>query len=215
MTCGEVEILLADYTDGALPAAEAQIVEAHLAGCPACAELARDARLATAFMERTAEVEPPPELLTRILNETASGRHGSLGRARGIQSWMGVLLAVVLQPRLVMGMALTMVSFSMMAKCAGISPRQLRPGDMDPKKVWASLDDRAMRAWTRSVKFYEDIKFVYEIQSSLRDWTEQQEEEDRNAAARRPVEERRVPASRDIPSLDSNGAVTSKGAVKR
>ena len=52
-----------------------------------------------------------------------------------------------------------------------------------------------MRAWERSVKFYEDIKFVYEIQSRLRDWTEQQEEEDRNAAARRPVEERRVPVS--------------------
>jgi hypothetical protein len=174
-----------------------------------------------AFMERTAEAEPPPELLTRILNETASGRHGSLG-ARGIQSWMGKLVAVVWQPRLVMGMALTMVSFSMMAKCAGISPRQLRPADMDPKKVWASLDDRAMRAWTRSVKFYEDIKFVYEIQSSLREWTEQQEEEDRNAAARRPVEERRVPASRsvqgrEVQSRDSNGAVNSNtnGAVKR
>jgi hypothetical protein len=215
MTCGEVEIRLADYLDGSLPAEEAQTVEAHLAGCPACSELARDARLAMAFMERTAEVEPPPVLLTRILNETASGRHGSLGGGRGIQSWMGKLMAVVWQPRLVMGMALTMVSFSMMAKCAGISPRQLRPGDMDPKKVWASLDDRAMRAWTRSVKFYEDIKFVYEIQSSLREWTEQQEEEDRNAAARRPVEERRVPASRDVQSSDSNGTVTSKGAVKR
>jgi len=197
MTCGELEILLPDYLDGTLSAKEALEVETHLAGCPACAELARDARLAMAFIERTADAEPPPELLTRILNETGSGRHGSLGNARGFQSWMGGLLAAVLQPRLVMGMALTMVSFSMMAKCAGVSPRQLRPGDLDPKKVWASLDDRAMRAWTRSVKFYEDIKFVYEIQSSLKDWTDQQEEEeDRNAAAQRPLEERRVPASK-------------------
>ncbi len=195
MTCGELEILLSDYLDGTLTADEGADVQAHLAGCSACVELARDARLAMAFIERTADVEPPPELMTRILNETGSGRHGSLGNAGGFPSWLGGLLAVALQPRLVMGMALTMVSFSMMAKCAGISPRQLRPGDMDPKKIWASLDDRAMRAWTRSVKFYEDIKFVYEIQSSLRDWTEQQEEEDRNAAAQRPVEERRVPAS--------------------
>ena len=211
MTCGEVEILLADYIDGALPAEEAQTVEAHLAGCPACTELARDARLAMAFMERTADAEPPPELLTRILNETASGKHGSLGGAPGIQSWMGSVLAIVWQPRLVMGMALTMVSFSMMAKCAGISPRQLRPADMDPKKVWASLDDRAMRAWTRSVKFYEDIKFVYEIQSSLREWTDQQEEEDRNAA-QRPVEERRVPVPAP-PAAGTGGK--NQGAVKR
>jgi hypothetical protein len=83
---------------------------------------------------------------------------------------------------------------------------------MDPKKIWASLDDRAMRAWTRSVKFYEDIKFVYEIQSSLREWTDQQEEEDRNAAARRPVEERRVPVSAP-PAAGTSGA--SQGAVKR
>ena len=92
-------------------------------------------------------------------------------------------------------MALTILSFSMMARWAGISPRQLKASDMDPKKIWASLDDRAMRTWARSVKFYEDIKFVYEIQSRLRDWTEQQEEEDRNAAARRPMEERRLPVS--------------------
>jgi hypothetical protein len=66
---------------------------------------------------------------------------------------------------------------------------------MDPKKIWAVLDDRVNRTWARSVKFYEDIKFVYEIQTRLRDWTDQQEEEDRNAAARRPVEDRRVPVS--------------------
>src|SRR5438876_12427845 len=109
MTCGEVEIRLADYIDGALAAEEAQTVEAHLAGCPACAELARDGRLAMAFMGRAADMEPPPELLTRILDETGSGRHGTLGRDRGLRSWLrnigGKALAPLLQPRLVMGMA--------------------------------------------------------------------------------------------------------------
>ena len=44
------------------------------------------------------------------------------------------------------------------------------------------------------MKFYDNLKFVYEIQSRLREWNEQQEEEERNAAASRPVEYRRVPA---------------------
>src|SRR5260221_343325 len=131
------------------------------------------------------------EILQGALQRLSAGRHGALGRDRGLRSWLTKALAPVLQPRLVMGMALTILSFSMMARWAGISPRQLSASDMDPKKIWASLDDRAMRAWARSVKFYEDIKIVYEIQSRLRDWTEQQEEEDRNAAARRPVEDRR------------------------
>lgn len=195
MTCGELDILLPDYLDGTLTVAEAGQVEAHLATCEACAELAKDSRLAMALMERTADVEAPANLAMRILHETASGRHGRLGTPRGFRAWFKALLAPALQPRLVMGMALTILSFSMMARWAGISPRQLRPSDMDPRRIWASLDDRANRAWERSVKFYENIKFVYEIQSRLRDWDEQQEEEDRNAAARRPVEERRVPPS--------------------
>jgi len=213
MTCGDLEILLSDYLEGTLAADQAARLEAHLESCQGCAEMARDARLAMAFMGRVADAEPPPQLLTRILDETGSGRHGALGRDRGLRSWLTKALAPVLQPRLVMGMALTILSFSMMARWAGISPRQLNASDMDPKKIWASLDDRAMRAWARSVKFYEDIKIVYEIQSRLRDWTEQQEEEDRNAAARRPVEDRRVPVSTPPqPSRDGNGA---GNAVKR
>lgn len=196
MTCGELEILLCDYLDGVLDAEGARGVEAHLETCATCAELARDARQATGFMARVAEIEPPARLLTQILHETGSGRHGRLAKPGGIRGWLENLLAPALQPRLVMGMALTVLSFSMMARCAGISPRELRPADMNPKKIWASLDDRVHRAWGRSVKFYEEIKFVYEIQSRLRDWSEQQEEEDRSAAASRPLEERRVPASK-------------------
>ena len=48
-------------------------LEAHLAGCAACAELARDAAAAVAFMERAAVVEAPPELVTRILFEMTAG----------------------------------------------------------------------------------------------------------------------------------------------
>src|SRR5437762_1826357 len=192
MTCGDLEALLCDYLDGALGAEALRGVETHLETCAACAGLARDSRQATAFLERVATVEPPPQLVARILTETGSGRHGRLGKAPGLRGWLENFLAPALQPRLVMGMALTVVSFTMMARCAGVSPRQFKASDMDPAKIWASLDDRTHRAWERSVKFYEDIKFVYEIQSRVRDWTEQQEEEDRNAEAKRPVEERRV-----------------------
>jgi anti-sigma factor RsiW len=195
MTCGELEVLLADYLDGATTAGEAREVEAHLATCAACSELARDSRLAMAFMERAADVDLPAYLPARILTETGSGRHGKLGNPSGIRAWFERALAPLLQPRLVMGMALTMFSFTVMARWMGISLRQLQPSDMEPAKVWASLDDRANRAWERSVKFYENLKVVYEIQSRLRDWYEQQEEEERNAAQSRPVEDRRVPAS--------------------
>ena len=60
---------------------------------------------------------------------------------------------------------------------AGISPRQLKPSDLDPVKVWASIDDRVHRTWDRAVKYYENLRLVYEIQSRLREWNQQEEEE--------------------------------------
>ena len=56
MTCAELEILLADYMDGSLHAAEKSAFESHLAECAECAELARDAMAAVGFMERAAVV---------------------------------------------------------------------------------------------------------------------------------------------------------------
>ncbi len=69
MTCPDLEILLAEYVDGTLPAEVKSALESHLAACADCRELARDAAGAVAFMERTAAVEAPPELVTRILFE--------------------------------------------------------------------------------------------------------------------------------------------------
>ena len=132
MTCGELDILLCDYLDGTLSPGEARSVEAHLEGCPVCAEMARDARRAMAFMERAAEIEPPPQLMTRILHETASGRHGRLGRPSGIRAWFERSLAWVLQPRLVMGQRRLRVgwlhdSWSWMCRmrCARVRVRQI------------------------------------------------------------------------------------------
>ena len=67
MNCAELEELICDYVDGTLTAARKAEVERHLEACPACAEMARDSAAAVAFMERAADVEPPPELITRIL----------------------------------------------------------------------------------------------------------------------------------------------------
>lgn len=195
MKCADVEIILCDYVDGTLAPARKTELEAHLAGCSECAEMAKDVADAVRFMERVADVEPPPDLANRILAKTMSGEAGAVGSVRGFRGWVSAFFAPILQPRLVMGMALTVLSFSMMARCAGVPARPLRQGDLEPARIWAAVDDQANRMWVRSVKFYESLRFVYEAQSRLREWAEQQEEEDRNAAAERPLEERRLPAN--------------------
>jgi anti-sigma factor RsiW len=212
MTCAHLEIALCDYLDGTLAAAERAEVERHLSECAACAEMARDAGAAMAFMERVAEVEPPPQLVTRMF--TIPGmREARVSVSRGIKSWFRNLLQPVLQPRMVMGLSLTILFFGMMARCAGIPGRQLSPADLNPSRVWAGLEDRVQRGWERSVKFYENLRFVYQIQSRLREWRDQQDQ-DAAAAPAENSDERRLPvrgtAGQKDPGQPDAGAPAKK-----
>ncbi len=175
MNCYELETLLCDYVDGTLSSARKADVEAHLAQCPGCAEMARDAAAVVALARRSAEVEPPPELVTRILYDLAGNREKVLEKRRGPLAMLGHLLGPVLQPRFAMGMAMTVLSLAMLARAARIDVRQLSLSDLDPARVWQNVDDRAHRAWTRTVKFYESLRFVYEIRSRLTELTAQDE----------------------------------------
>lgn len=182
MTCAEFEILLCDYLDGTLDVPARRDVEEHQAQCASCAEFARDVSGAKAFMERVAEVEPPPELLTRITFEIPAG--GGVKKP-GLRSWLAGWLQPLLQPKFAMGMAMTILSFSMLGRLAGIEVRQLKPQDLHPANVWTAVDNRVHRTWERAVKYYENLRLVYEVQTRLQEWTGQ-EEEDRKG---RPEEE--------------------------
>jgi anti-sigma factor RsiW len=175
MTCAELDILLCDYVDGTLRGEQKSAFESHLAECPACAELAHDVTGAVSFMDRAANIEPPAELLTRILHEIPSGKHLSVVKRSWWRRWFGGAIETVLQPRYAMGMAMTILSFSMLAKFTGIQPRQLHPSDLDPVKIWVAVDDRAHRTWDRGVKYYENLRWVIEIQSRLKEWTDQEQ----------------------------------------
>jgi len=188
MNCAELEILICDYVDGTLSAAQRAVVESHLKDCPACAELARDSAEAVAFMERAADVEPPPELITRILFDAPRVKEQAVKGERG---WLGRLVAPILQPRFVMSAAMTVLSFSMLTRFVPV--RQLTAADLRPSEVWASLDDRSHRAWARTVKYYENLKVVYQIQTLLRDWQQQTEDSKPAAPAQPKPDDRKLP----------------------
>ncbi len=161
MNCAEIEILICDYVDGTLAPAGRADVERHLAECAACAALADDSMAAVQFIERAAEVEAPQELVSRILFDPP-WHHVRKG-------WLKRVFHGVLQPKFAMSMALTVLSLSMMLP----KMRQLEPADLAPRQVWAGLEDRAYRVWARTVKFYDNLKFVYQIQTTLREWQQQ------------------------------------------
>jgi len=189
MNCAELDNLLCEYVDGTLDAAARKAVECHLAGCAACAELARDSAAAVGFMERAAAVEPPAELVNRILF-AAPWRQNRKSKPR---KWLAGLLSPILQPRYAMSFAMTVVSFSLLSSV--IPLRGIRPDDLRPTKVWASLETRAEYAWGRVEKFYDNLKVVYKIQTTLRDWQQREEEREPAAPLRKPAynDERKLP----------------------
>ena len=145
MTCAELEIWLADYLDQAVSAGEKSLIEAHLGACAGCAELARDAGAAVAFMERAATVEPPPGMIARILHNSPMVEK---------RSWTARLFGFVLQPRVAMGVAMAVLSIAML------------------QRMWAPAENQVYRAWDRTVKQYESLPLVSAIQSQLDDWTQ-------------------------------------------
>jgi Putative zinc-finger len=189
MTCAELEIRICDYVDGTLsPEARAEL-EHHLEECQACAELARDSAEAVAFMGRAAEVEPPPELITKILFDApwTKEKPKVTGWLGAVRRWMDPIV----QPRIVMGALMTLLSFSMLARY--VPMRQIKPADLKPSAVWATLDGGAQRAWARTVKYYENLKVVYQIQSLLREWQQQEDEQKPAPAAQPTVDDRKLP----------------------
>ena len=195
MTCAESEILICDYVDGTLAAAQKAEVERHLAECPACAELVRDSAAAVAFIETAADVEPPPELVTRILFDAPWRKNKRV--ATGLRARLTGWLSPVLQPKFVMGAAMTILSFSILSHLTPV--RALKPSDLEPKVVWAGFENRAMDVWDRAVKFYDNLKFVYQIQTTLHEWQQQDEEQ-------RPVKSRKTGQTTDDHKLPAKSA---------
>ena len=176
MNCTDLEILLCDYVDGTLTGDQKSAVEQHLAVCPACADLARDSASAIAFMERAADVEPPAAMITRILFEIPAARRAAHSDSGSFwKRFRAKWLEPVLQPRFAMGMAMTILSFAMLGRFAGIQVRPLKPSDLDPVKVWMAVEDQAARSWERALKYYDTLKVVYDIQSRLKEWGDQAE----------------------------------------
>jgi hypothetical protein len=181
MQCAEFEILLADYIDGALAPEQQAAFSAHLESCPGCKLLAEEAGSALAFMERVAEVDMPPAVMTKILHATNSGWELTL-HGRGIRGWINRTFAPVLQPRFVLGAGLTIMTATMLTQCAGLPKRTLTAQDLDPVRIISSLENRAERVWDRAMKSYESMRLVYEVKSQINEWSQQQQEADEAAA---------------------------------
>jgi hypothetical protein len=174
--CAQFEVLLADYLDGTLPESERARVEKHVADCEHCRELLADVQGAVRFLGNREEIVPPPELITRIAYHAPTGRirqpfERQSFMSRIISEW----LRPILQPRLAMGMAMTILSIAMLERCTGVKMQHIQPEDLNPVRIWGGVEDKTVRLKDRAVKYYENLRWVYEIEVRLRELREQQD----------------------------------------
>src|SRR6185312_9671117 len=155
--------------------------------CPACAALENEVRSAVAFLGVAAEPELPQPLIGKILHATNSGWELQL-RSKGIRGWLNRAFAPVLKPRFVMGAMLTFMSATMLTRCAGGSKSTMTAADLDPVRIWSSLESKGHRIWDRTVKGYESLRVVYEIRQQ-----QAQAEADAEAAADAKANSRKLP----------------------
>ena len=176
MDCEQFESILADYIDESLSAVEVVAVEGHAAACSSCREFMSEVNGGLSVLKRAGEVEPPAELITRIAYLAPAGRSREPFER---QSWLSRVtskwLLPILQPRLAMGMAMTILSFAMLERCTGVQVGRVQTADLNPVRVWGGVEDKAMRVKDQAVKYYENLRIVYEVETHLKDLEEPQD----------------------------------------
>ncbi|MGH9729021.1 MAG: anti-sigma factor family protein [Candidatus Acidiferrales bacterium] len=158
-TCLQIEERLSDYLDGLLPAAEQREFRAHVDACPQCAPLLAQVTHVIGRL-RTLEPEPvPAALFSNILDQT-------LGPRKTKRDWFG-WLPMLWQPRFAMGTVTVLATLLIIFQATGVRRSDITAASLNPVNIFHAADRHAHLAFARSVKFVNDLRVVYEIQSRL------------------------------------------------
>jgi len=165
--------------DGRMSAARRESFEAHRRVCAVCGPLFEDVQAGHKWLRALEEVEPPTHLVHNILAATsgvvstraqtsrADGRTTPFGervRERW-DSFFAPLAAFVRQPRFVMSFGMIFFSFSLALSAAGVKASDVAKVSVRPSALRHAYNDAQIKV----VKYYDNIRFVYEIESKVRE----------------------------------------------
>jgi hypothetical protein len=191
--CSEFEALLSDALDGDFRDNEGRLsaarkdnikesFEAHRRVCSICGPLFADVQAGQQWLRSLEPVEPPVHLVHNILAATsgvvstwpltaADGRTTPFGeRLREwwdsySASYFRPVAAFVRQPRFVMSFGMIFFSLSLGLNVAGVKPADVAKVNLRPSALRHAYNDAQIKV----VKYYDNIRFVYEIESKVRE----------------------------------------------
>lgn len=157
--CTLTEERLSDLLDASLLPDEAAAYSTHAAGCARCTKLVAQVGGLVTRMQQSALVEEPPQLVRKILDATLGPRK----QTQASQGWSGWLSAIW-QPRFAMGIATAAASLVIVAHAVGFPAGKT---GMNPLNLVRGANRQAHLTYAHGVKFVNDLRVVYEIQSRL------------------------------------------------
>jgi anti-sigma factor RsiW len=160
--CKISEERLSEYLDGKLAPADASAFAVHSAGCGDCALLVARVGGLVGQLHELAEIEEPPQLIQNILDATIGPRVQKAGWKKWF-SWAPILW----RPRFAMGIITAAASLAIVINASGITPGKIKRADLNPADLFRAANRQVHLTYARSVKFVNDLRVVYEIQSRL------------------------------------------------
>jgi hypothetical protein len=212
--CEEWEALLVDALDGLLPAKEGAAFTTHGSDCAACARLLAEARQGREWMQFLhTEPEIPSDMVDRILHRTSGMAAGGplavagapvpaaapnvLGGVLGVQ-----LRRVMWDRRLMMTAAMAFFSIALTLNLAGVRLTNLKLADLTPSSMQTNLTRQFYGAKIQVVRYYDNLRFVYEVESKMRE-LRRDEQADRPPA--QPQQNQVTPPSNPAGNGHKNG----------
>src|SRR5271155_5318776 len=184
MQCHEFDGLLSDALDGVLTSTQLDRFQAHARSCSTCGPLLAEVEAGRNWLKELTEVEPPAGLVNNILASTTGvdtqrlrvnvsvSQGASSFSPSGwdrVQAWAsGAIQPVwgtVRQPRFAMSFGMAFFSLSVALSVLGVKPADLRQLSLRP----TVLRHTYYNAEARVVRYYENIRLVYEVESRVRE----------------------------------------------
>jgi hypothetical protein len=181
MICNEFDALLADMIDGVLSGAKLEGFRAHAQSCSNCGALFVEAEAGRNWLKSLTEVEPPAGLVENVLASTtgiASGRlrapvlttQPRVSWLERVQAWASGITepvwGTIRQPRFAMSFGMAFFALSVGLTVLGVKPADVRQISLRPTALRHSYN----MTQARVVRYYENIRFVYEVESRVREF---------------------------------------------
>ncbi|MFY9939280.1 MAG: zf-HC2 domain-containing protein [Silvibacterium sp.] len=207
LRCEEWEALLADALDGVMPPADGAAFEAHSHDCATCSGLLAQSRQGREWMSfLQIEPEMPGDLMERILSRTSGAVADRPLAVYGAPIAAGPnVLAIprrkfVWDTRLMMTAAMAFFSIALTLNLAGVRLTGLRLADLTPANLETNLTRQFYGAKSQVVRYYDNLRFVYEVESKMREL--RRDEETQRPATTQPKQE--TPAPQNTPPASSS-----------